>query len=576
MSIITIHPFYSDAVIGDILAQTEKPLSQQQQNIQKHYHYKDLVGLLSWNNANSQCFNSTDSSLSVTTHAVLEDDFNRLKYLIRSVLWPINHYIRRQMWMNILTLNRVRSSKQPRHVRQSSQATLTSTIVIIDNDFSSLSSNHNQLPNFVDTTNLCFYHLNEPTGHSLLQRVLFTFALHHPDVTYCPTLQPFSALLLHYHTEYEVLYLINRLLVKNWLCGVTRLQWEAHCNVFMKLVRLYYKSAADIIDLRFANMKSFYQEWFWWIFRYLPFTYLTKIMDCFFLEGPKILFRISLALVHLYTKRIKDKSNKNPSDIADFCQHIPVSIDHLLRVAFDIRNFKRRTIDQLIENEEKLLRSTHQQPSNDNAKENSNSISHGIISDRQPQLVASQHLTQIPNKSILDHKQFLTLWNWLPVRFSIAQPSLVFTTEEHGFRLQTLLNKIDEIEYSILIIKATNGEIFGAFCAGLWSDRHKRAYFGFGETFLFTLVPKQIKYSWVGQQHDDSNRQNQAKREMFLYVNNEKLVIGGGNGDGLCIDQSLCEGLTTHCDTFNNEPLCSQSYFSISVLEMIAFDFSES
>ncbi len=71
-------------------------------------------------------------------------------------------------------------------------------------------------------------------------------------------------------------------------------------------------------------------------------------------------------------------------------------------------------------------------------------------------------------------------------------------------------------------------QIFGGFCAGLWSDRHNRTYFGFGESFLFTLIPKQIKYSWVGQQQDDTNRQNQAKREMFLFVNNEKLIIGGG------------------------------------------------
>jgi hypothetical protein len=36
---------------------------------------------------------------------------------------------------------------------------------------------------------------------------------------------------------------------------------------------------------------------------------------------------------------------------------------------------------------------------------------------------------------------------------------VIFTTEQHGFRLQTLLEKIDEMEYSILIIKATNGEV---------------------------------------------------------------------------------------------------------------------
>jgi hypothetical protein len=42
------------------------------------------------------------------------------------------------------------------------------------------------------------------------------------------------------------------------------------------------------------------------------------------------------------------------------------------------------------------------------------------------------------------------------------------------------------------------------------------------------LIPKQTKYSWVGQASNDNSRQNQAKREMFLFVNNEKLIIGGG------------------------------------------------
>jgi hypothetical protein len=52
----------------------------------------------------------------------------------------------------------------------------------------------------------------------------------------------------------------------------------------------------------------------------------------------------------------------------------------------------------------------------------------------------------------------------LPVSLSLSQPVLVFTTQEHGFRLQTLLEKIDDIEYSILIIKATNGEVISSFC----------------------------------------------------------------------------------------------------------------
>jgi hypothetical protein len=76
-----------------------------------------------------------------------------------------------------------------------------------------------------------------------------------------------------------------------------------------------------MVDLRYSNTKTFYHDWFWWIFRYLPFSYLVgdprfniildaflyfiiqvKIMDCFFLEGPKVLYRVGLALVHLFIK----------------------------------------------------------------------------------------------------------------------------------------------------------------------------------------------------------------------------------------------------------------------------------
>ena len=70
-------------------------------------------------------------------------------------------------------------------------------------------------------------------------------------------------------------------------------------------------------------------------------------MDCFLLEGPKILFRISLALVHLFAKskqlfpfktifcdlEIKHEPNGKIQNITDFCQQIPVSIDRLLHVS---------------------------------------------------------------------------------------------------------------------------------------------------------------------------------------------------------------------------------------------------
>lgn len=235
------HPFYNEAVTREILVTSRKPLSsQQQQNLQKLHPHQDLIDLLSWKESNSHFLHSTDSSLSITSHSVFNDDFNRLKYLIRSVLWPIDHSIRRQLWMNTLTLNRVSGFRPRRQPRHPSQTALTSTSMVIDNTLNCSSSNNDQWPKFVDTSNLYFYHLNESKGRSLLHRIMSVFTTDHPDITFCPAVFPFAALLLHYHNEYEVLYLINRLLVRSWLCGETRVQWDAHWRVFKKLCRLYY------------------------------------------------------------------------------------------------------------------------------------------------------------------------------------------------------------------------------------------------------------------------------------------------------------------------------------------------
>jgi hypothetical protein len=232
------HPFNTDVIAVETIDQLQKSLSHQQQQQPHSSKHKHLLDLLSSNNTSNHFFNSTDPSTNISSETVSDDDFNRLKSLIRSTIWPIDHLIRRHLWMNILTLNRVSTSKQ--NQSHSTHAPLSTPSVTIDYSLNSLSSKLNQWPNFVDQTNLCFYHLTDTTGRLILQRILFTFALHHPDLTYCPALEPFSSLLLHYFDEHEVLYLINRLLIKHWLCGETRLQWEANSNVFKRLLKTYF------------------------------------------------------------------------------------------------------------------------------------------------------------------------------------------------------------------------------------------------------------------------------------------------------------------------------------------------
>ena len=242
------HPFNSDVIADETIVQFHKQLTtQQRQPPSKNQPHKNLLDLLASNNTSNHFLNAADPSINISSQAVTDDEFNRLKSLVRSSIWPVDHLIRRQLWMNILTLNRVSTSKkqQASHVHHPIQTPIPAPAIMIDanrSPASSSSSKLNHWPSFVETSYHCFYHLTEPAGQFVLQRVLFTFALHHPDVTYCPAVEPFSSLLLHYFNEHEVLYLINRLLNKHWLCGETRLQWEANGNVFKQLLSSYYVS----------------------------------------------------------------------------------------------------------------------------------------------------------------------------------------------------------------------------------------------------------------------------------------------------------------------------------------------
>lgn len=82
------------------------------------------------------------------------------------------------------------------------------------------------------------------------------------------------------------------------------------------------------------------------------------------------------------------------------------------QTAFQIRNFKRSTIEQLMDHEEKSLhiiryhsRSDEIDPSNSLINDRTNSNNNGSLSGRQSPFVTPHHLTRIPKTSFLDHQQ---------------------------------------------------------------------------------------------------------------------------------------------------------------------------
>ncbi|XP_076164479.1 TLD domain-containing protein mustard isoform X3 [Ptiloglossa arizonensis] len=156
-----------------------------------------------------------------------------------------------------------------------------------------------------------------------------------------------------------------------------------------------------------------------------------------------------------------------------------------------------------------------------------------------------------------EHREHLC--RHLPARAEGYLWTLVFSTSQHGFSLNSMYRKMAKIESPILlVIEDTEGNVFGALtsCALHVSDH----FYGTGESLLFRFMPRFQAFNWTGD------------NLYFIKGNNESLAIGAGDGKfGLWLDGDLYQGRTQSCSTYGNEPLAPREDFVVKTLECWAF-----
>ncbi|MBN3301845.1 TBC1 domain family member 24 [Amia ocellicauda] len=535
-------------------------------------------------------------------------DLRELKQLARQGYWARNHGLRAQVYQQLIKAIPCRTVTPDAEVYRD----------IVGKVVGKRAPASLPMPEFVDDSPVPAYCLNAE-GVGATRKIVACVASQFPDISYCPALPSMVALLLHFsQDEAECFEKVSRILACNEpgrrLLDQTFLAYESSCMTFGDLANKYCTSVHKLLVAATGqDVLEVYSDWMRWVFGDLPLPHAARVLDVFLVEGYKILFRVALALLKFFHKLRSGQPQESSNvrgDMRTFVQGLGscVTPEKLLEKAFSLRLFSRKEIRLLQLANEKSLQQK------------------GITVKQKRQNVHLAVNATDFQSAIVSAKEMRDIWSWVPERFALCLPQLLFTTADHGCSLNRFYSHSEGYEPTLLLIRTTEGEVCGAFLSTDWEERkrggNKLSFFGTGECFVFRLKPEMERYEWVVIRHpelcsavppqdsdtpedtaappqpserlEDPNtlpaaepgsdpaarlspflatrhfNLNTTNCSMFMAGSHDSIIVGGGGGNALYIDAELNHGRTARCSTFDNQPLCAEA-FQIALLEVWAF-----
>eukprot|EP00730_Choanoeca_flexa_P015915 TRINITY_DN7420_c0_g1_i1.p1 TRINITY_DN7420_c0_g1~~TRINITY_DN7420_c0_g1_i1.p1 ORF type:complete len:643 (+),score=137.95 TRINITY_DN7420_c0_g1_i1:281-2209(+) len=146
----------------------------------------------------------------------------------------------------------------------------------------------------------------------------------------------------------------------------------------------------------------------------------------------------------------------------------------------------------------------------------------------------------------------------LPPWQRMLQWRKLYTTHEDGISLKTLYRRAAESPGpNLLFVRDRQGGIFGAYLNDTIQASDK--FYGNGKSFLFRLAPEIEFYKWTGD------------NGYILMGNKDSLVVGGGGGFAIWLDESFDNGSSNPSSAFNNPTLATTEQFKIQAVEVWTF-----
>ena len=160
------------------------------------------------------------------------------------------------------------------------------------------------------------------------------------------------------------------------------------------------------------------------------------------------------------------------------------------------------------------------------------------------------------NSKILTEKKLIEIHSHLPYYHQYKDFKMLYSMDKDGTSLSTVIQKGEEYENTILMLKSLNGEIFGAYLSESLRIKYNDFY-GTAETFLFTFY------------NTDRIRVYPATRinDLYIYTDPTKIAFGCSDDNfSLSLEDNFSNCFTGSTVTYNNPPLCKEKANNITVV----------
>ena len=204
---------------------------------------------------------------------------------------------------------------------------------------------------------LCqFFREKYGNGQRKLYKVLSAYSKYNTDVGYVQGMGFLTAIFLYYMDEESSFFMLHSLMKKYKMEGTFLNDFpdlRKKFFIFLNLQKKYIPKIYNILQRDKVVPTMYVSTWFISLFsRSLEFQIVLRIFDCFFLEGFKVIYRISLALLKLKENQFC-KSRKGSS--LPLLQKVTTNIneEELFKIAFGF-NISRNYIEKLEAEYEKV------------------------------------------------------------------------------------------------------------------------------------------------------------------------------------------------------------------------------